>query len=259
MGADLMASLKDSADVLGSTLASTLRFWQGTAAKAATKRPERLLELYDFEACPFCRKVREVLTELDLEVMIYPCPKGGKRFRPRVKEMGGKTQFPYLVDPNNGTKMYESRDIIRYLFSTYGERKTPFRIPEPLDTLTASLASATRGFAGRKARRSRAPAQPLELFSFESSPYSRRVREMLCELEIPYVLHNTGKILWKDWGPPILRARLFPGTPVKGEMRNTLLKRGGKVQVPFLIDVNTGVAMYESAAIRRYLLQTYGR
>lgn len=26
--------------------------------------------------CPFCRKVREAITLLDLDVMIYPCPKG---------------------------------------------------------------------------------------------------------------------------------------------------------------------------------------
>ena len=34
--------------------------------------------------------------------------------------MGGKSQFPYLVDPNTDTSMYESDDIINYLFDKYG-------------------------------------------------------------------------------------------------------------------------------------------
>lgn len=31
-------------------------------------------------------------------------------------ELGGKKQFPFLVDPNTGKQMYESDDIINYLF-----------------------------------------------------------------------------------------------------------------------------------------------
>ena len=34
-------------------------------------RPAKPLELYEFEACPFCRKVRETLTFLDLEALMY--------------------------------------------------------------------------------------------------------------------------------------------------------------------------------------------
>lgn len=34
------------------------------------------LLLYEFEACPFCRKVREAITILDLDVIFYPCPRG---------------------------------------------------------------------------------------------------------------------------------------------------------------------------------------
>jgi hypothetical protein len=28
--------------------------------------------------------------------------------------------FPYLADPNTGTEMFESADIVRYLVDTYG-------------------------------------------------------------------------------------------------------------------------------------------
>ena len=50
-------------------------------------------------------QVREALTLLDLDVLIYPCPKGGTTFRPRARELSGKEQFPFLVDPNRGAKL----------------------------------------------------------------------------------------------------------------------------------------------------------
>ena len=56
----------------------TVRGWRGTAAFAPqNRRPEKLLKLYDIEASPYCRLVREVLTELDLDVLVLPCPAGG--------------------------------------------------------------------------------------------------------------------------------------------------------------------------------------
>ena len=60
------------------------------------------------------------MTWLDLEAHIFPCPKGGTRFRPEVERRGGKQQFPYLVDPNAGKALYESDEIIRYLYQEYG-------------------------------------------------------------------------------------------------------------------------------------------
>jgi glutaredoxin len=48
------------------------------------------LQVYEFEACPFCRRVRESLTELDLEAEIYPCPKDSVRHRAAVRAKGGK-------------------------------------------------------------------------------------------------------------------------------------------------------------------------
>ena len=46
--------------------------------------------------------------------------------------MGGKSQFPYMVDPNTDTSMYESDDIINYLFDKYGAQVTPsFPFPLP--------------------------------------------------------------------------------------------------------------------------------
>jgi glutathione S-transferase len=246
-------------DVLSSTLTSTLRFWRGTSAHGSARQPARALRLYEFEACPFCRLVREALTELDLDALIYPSPHGGQRFRPKVARLGGKQQFPYLVDPNTGESMYESAWIIEYLYRTYGGRRAPTQLLRPLDVSTSVLAAIPRLRAGARVRASRKPRRPLELFSFESSPYSRRVRERLCELELPYLLRNTGKARWQDLGPPILRATLFPDLPVTGRNRVELLARAGKVQVPYLVDPNTGTAMFESSAICGYLQETYAK
>ena len=246
-------------DVLNSTLTSSLRFWRGTNARGSAQQPARHLQLYEFEACPFCRLVREALTELDLDALIYPAPHGGKRFRPKVARMGGKQQFPFLVDPNSGESMYESADIIDYLYRRYGGRPAPTRLLRSLDVSSSVLAGIPRFRAGARARPSKAPKRPLELFSFESSPYSRRVRELLCELELPYLLRSTGKARWQDLGPPILRATLFSNLPVEGRARAELLERAGKVQVPYLADPNTGTAMFESEAIRDYLSATYAK
>ena len=82
--------------------------------------PEHLLELYGYEACPACRRVRRALTELDLDFVHRSCPRGASRNRERVVEHGGELRFPYLVDPNTGAALYESREIVRYLHATYG-------------------------------------------------------------------------------------------------------------------------------------------
>jgi glutathione S-transferase len=225
----------DVATSVGSTLA---RLGAGIRIESLGPRPEKPLELYEFEACPYCRKVREALTALDLEARIHPCPKGGARFRPRVREQGGKEQFPYLVDPNTGKAMYESDEIVRELFARYGRGPVPFLYAGgPLNDAGAMLASGLRPGRGGRARPSRAPAEPLELWSFEGSPYSRIAREALCALELPYLLHNVGK-----------------GSP----RRSTFVELSGKMMVPYLLDPNTGTRMFESADIVRYLESTYG-
>ncbi len=244
---------------IATSLASTiLRAGVGVQASPAARQPEELLRLYEFEGCPHCRLVREVLTELDLDALILPCPKGGERFRAEVVERGGKAQFPYLVDPNTGTEMYESADIIEYLFATYGQRKPAWhwRLVE-LQRLGSVLTSITRLGVGTLARSSQAPEQPLELYSFEASPFARPVRDLLCELELPYVLRSVGRTQPGDWLPPMLRgatSMVTPGT----RNRRALLQRAGMISIPYLVDPNTGREMAESADILEYLQATYG-
>jgi len=224
-------------DLASSFAVSVVRAGGGMSVGDLGRRPQRLLELYEFEACPFCRKVREALSILDLDVLVKPCPKGGTRFRPELVQRGGKAQFPYLVDPNAELETYESDDIVRHLFARYGHGAVPASLSiAPLYLATSALASLCRPLSGVRARPSHVPAQPLELWSFEASPYCRLVREALCTLEIPYVLHNVAK-----------------GSP----KRDAFVARAGKMQVPYLFDPNTGREMYESADIVAYLDATY--
>jgi glutathione S-transferase len=223
-------------DVLSSYVTSGLAAAQGMTVLVHAKQPSLPLELYEFEACPFCRKVREALSAFDLDAMIYPCPRDGTRFRPGVLARGGAGRFPFLIDPNTNRELFESDEIIRYLATTYGDGRIPLALRMgPLTTLRSGLASASRPL-GRRARPSRAPAEPLELYSFEASPFCRIVRETLCSLELPYLLHNVAK-----------------GSP----KRDAFVARSGRMMVPFLVDPNTHSAMFESAEIVRHLERTY--
>jgi glutathione S-transferase len=228
-----------SLDVATSLVASVARLGGGLSVGPLGKRPKQRLELYEFEACPYCRKVREALSVLDLEATVYPCPKGGPHFRKQVIERGGKAQFPFLIDPNTRRELYESDDIVAYLFAEYGDGHVPLSLRlGPLTDLSSFAASAARpGFGGRYVP-SRQPKKPLELWSFEASPFSRIVRERLCALELPYVLHNVAK-----------------GSP----SRPKFVKRSGKMMVPYLVDPNTGTEMFESADIVAYLDRTYAK
>lgn len=218
--------------------ASAPRFMVGRKVGVLGPRPEKMLELYEFEACPFCRKVREALTMLDLEVLVRPTPRGGERYRPAAIRRGSQKKFPLLFDPNEDVLLYESDDIVRHLYARYGQSPAPLVMRlGPINTASSALASGMRLGKGGSARKSRAPATPLELWSFELSPYCRLVRERLSELELPYVLHNVGK---------------------GSSRRPAFVARSGKQQVPYLEDPNTGAKMFESQEIVRYLQATYG-
>ena len=85
-------------------------------------RPVKTLIIYEYEASPFCRKVREACAMLDLTVEYRPCPGARAGFSNEMaKRTGGRRTVPYLVDDNNKSLkagMFESDDIIEYLFET---------------------------------------------------------------------------------------------------------------------------------------------
>lgn len=248
-----------AANIGTSLLATLVRGSTGIRSAPAAVKPKQLLQLYDIENCPHCRLVRETLTELDLDAEILPCPKQGQRFRPELEARGGKAQFPYLVDPNTGAEMYESLDIVAYLFETYGQRTLPLKWRAGrLQTLGSMLASAPRANRGLAARTGVEPEHLLELYSFESSPYARPVRELLCEMEIPYILRNCGRTELREWILPPVRAALKITPQSRLANRRRLQDTEGRVSIPYLYDPNTESGLFESAEIMAYLRETYG-
>ena len=215
------------------------RYIKETSDTHKYPRPTAPIELYEFEGCPFCKKVREAVIWLDLDVLFFPCPQGGPTFRERVKQEGGKSMFPYMKDPNTGVAMYESDDIIDYLYDTYGpgkEKVSSLLRAGALTVLTAGFGLAPRMGAGSRYRAARMPEKPITVYSYEASPFCKLVREKLVELEIPHLMKSCGRGSMK---------------------RQELVDRRGVFQAPYIEDPNTGTAMFESSAIVKYLEETY--
>ncbi len=220
----LLSMMWEPVNLAASLVTTLFRFWAGWPVRPVRERPALPLTLYEFEGCPFCRIARETVSALGLAVEMRPCPKAGERYRPEVVRLGGKAQFPYLIDPNTGTAMYESADIVRYLSQTYGGRGAPVTLAlGPLNIIPSAWGLAFRGTAGVVNYGRTAPVEaPLVFRGLEGDPRARQVREMLCMLEIPYT--------WQ---------------PVWGAVR--------------LEDPNTGRSVNGSFSARHYLIETYGQ
>jgi len=142
--------------------------------------------------------------------------------------------------------MFESDDIVDYLFRLYGKRSgegevVPWtlRKKNPFVTVTAAIGVVlARLGAGGSYRDSNPPSadRPLVLWAYEGSPFCKVVRETLCSLEIPHTVVYS---------------------PRGSKNRQRLWEKTGRFQVPFLEDPNTGVELYESEAINQYLEKVY--
>jgi glutathione S-transferase len=76
----------------------------------------------------------------------------------------------------------------------------------------------------------------LTLYTKTGCPYCAMVLHELAELELPFEEKNIAD----------------------ATVQEELIARGGKQQVPYLVDDNTGTEMYESRDIVEYLAATYG-
>lgn len=248
-------------NIVNSNNASTVRKWRGTTSRPyTTAYPEQLIELYDREGCPQCRFVREALTELDLDAIIYPCPKGGERYADRLLEASGSNDVPFMFDPNSSEKLSGAQAIVDYLFKIYGQRHTPSALKVESHNLAQSeKVTAMRGEAGQHKCPSKVADELLTLYSFESSPFSRPVRERLCELELAYQLVNLSKQKKSDMGPAVMHFSLGKYKPLPNTKRAAFYAEHGNVQVPYLTDPNTGAALFQSKDILQYLEQRYAK
>ncbi|MFB6090111.1 MAG: glutathione S-transferase N-terminal domain-containing protein [Halobellus sp.] len=84
----------------------------------------------------------------------------------------------------------------------------------------------------------------LELYQSEGCPHCAKVREKLSELGVSYIIHN----------PRLPGDR---GGDVTNEVTHDELTAGGEDQIPYLVDTDRGVTMYESDDIVEYLEGNY--
>ena len=112
-------------NLLTSALASQTRLWAGTKAAKTTINEQDPLIMYDNEADPLCRLVREAISELNLDVLIIPCPKGGERHKQQLQEMYSTDKIPFLIDKNTQTILNSASEIITYLYKHYGNCSAP--------------------------------------------------------------------------------------------------------------------------------------
>ncbi|ATW88813.1 glutaredoxin [Halohasta litchfieldiae] len=89
----------------------------------ATSAPQ--LKLYNLQGCPYCKKVRRALDDLNLEYETHSVPHSRDQ-RAEVYEVSGQYGVPVLVDRTNGIEgMPESDDIVAYLYEEYGDGQQP--------------------------------------------------------------------------------------------------------------------------------------
>lgn len=229
----------DQARNFGSSLlASAIRLGSGTVVRGIGPRPSDALILYEVEWCPYSRLVREALSELDLDALIKPCPRGEQAHHAELAQLGS-SKIPYLVDRSAGVQLGDSARIIEHLFARYGDGSpVPLRYRGVLAESSSKLASAVRGGELGYERPALRPELTLELWNYEGSPYCRLVRERLARLGIAYVSRNLAR-----------------NSPRRAEFRT----RYGILQFPRLYDANTRIGLFETEAIVSYLATHYAR
>lgn len=252
------------------TISTLLRVGHGNMGTPTPMQPDRALVLYEYEACPYARRVREVITYLNLDYESRPSPHKGHVYRDELKELVGKAQVPFFIDENTDDKILDSQAIIDHLFAHYSkEGSTPekYKVTDgdnaTLINKVATVASMMRGFKANHPKQNLArgkPTEPLHLYGFEASPFCRLVRERLSELEVGYINHNVAREQMQDIGGFGVRLNLGEYHPIKGGKRELIMNEvmDGELQFPYLIDPNTDTKMFESQDIINYLDNIYG-
>ncbi len=159
---DVTGDLLNKADDVLAFVPGVLRAGRGSkvcgaaSPSLAVPRPEKPLVLYSYEGNQFCRLVREVLCELDIVYELRSAGKGSPRREELASITGGSSQCPYLIDPNTGVKMPESKDIIVYLYKTYAGFTPPSELLKSVsDVITPLLKPVYKAIAPLQAGSSR--------------------------------------------------------------------------------------------------------
>ena len=120
-------------------------------------------------------------------------------------------------------------------------QSVPWQVRGPFAVASTGMAAVVRLLPAYKmqidARPDNGEMQPLVLFGYAASPFVRPVREKLCQLGLPHTMMNCCR-----------------GSARRAEL---ISRTGKQFQVPYLVDPNTGVEMFESIEIRMYLDRVY--
>ena len=93
-----------------------------------------MITLLQLRKCPWAAAVRQTLAnvEVDYGVVQVPYDRG---LRDEVIALTGQDKTPVLIDGD--TVLWESREIVAYLYETYGDRRQHERAREIRDELSA--------------------------------------------------------------------------------------------------------------------------
>ena len=82
-----------------------------------------MLELYQFEACPYSRKVREKMSELEVDYLLRNVS-SDKSKRERLIQVSGQDGVPTLIDSNLDLIIPADEDkIIEHIEKYYRQKK----------------------------------------------------------------------------------------------------------------------------------------
>ena len=79
-----------------------------------------MMKLYQFEGCPYCKQVREKLSELQITYINVNVPRD-KSQRHEVLQVSGQASVPVLVDGD--TVLDDEEKILPYLEEKFGTAK----------------------------------------------------------------------------------------------------------------------------------------
>jgi glutaredoxin len=207
-------------------------------------RPQKPLVLYNYEGNQFCRLVREVLTELDIPWEMRSAGKQSPRRQELAYITGGSSQCPYLIDPNTGVDMAESKDIVEYLYKTYARWTPPNELLEwasdtilplakPLFQFLTPLQAGSSG-EDRDAYEAgitnamdeidqETQQHPVVVYTYDWSPFSQETKALLQRLDISF--HEIS--LGREWIPGLIKEG-------GSEKRAALLEMTGQSSLPHI-------------------------
>jgi glutaredoxin len=247
---DQLDTFKEYLQLAGMYLTEWIRLGKGsqvsssvTSSPNTVNRPEKTLILYSYEGNQFCRIVREVLTELDITYELRSAGKESPRRDELASITGGSTQCPYLIDPNTGVSIPDSKDIVEYLYRNYALWTPPNEILEWTSTNVMSLfkpifSTIAPLQAGEKDAdndfqqnveeairviKTEVDTDPVVVYTYELSPFSSETKDLLDRLDVDYKEISLGK----EWIPGLISEN----GPIK---RAALLKMTGQSSLPHI-------------------------